>query len=701
MGALGRRKFRPGEPGTAVPAEWYNDVDEILRRLDVWNGHIERNGNFWTIVLDEEGLSGYLSNMFQVIRYSAREVIIRPGVWVRNQIWNGSTLPAIATWRTDPRDVITLGAVGATYTGNIYIYVLMKESLGTGGTTYSGSFTDLSPESGDWNSTSTFGNGLEYIFSSEKVPYGTAGSDGGGQYLPIAEVILESGEITQITQVHRGPRIDGSTLALGSTPDSASQYGFVPNISYSLSGGQFKPTLIVGEGNAYFPSAVNSAFLTSAQTSFGDTTLNAAATSYGRGEVWATVNPNDTQAQSTTPEKALVPDSLAIKLADDTQYTPTDWTGRGSGGQHLLGTYELNTFGGSNVFYVLGYTAQRSGTIIDYYTRPDAVDANLNAIDTAQGRGYSLHYADSTVPEHQGEMQVYRFNDTNYVDSSLNGDAVQDIDAKFEFLARVKDTTSGNVSVKYVKLNNLTVNTDSFVIDTANMDTSADWGGWIDSQLHSHEAHRFSYDDHDGDSVGGDTSDTYQLPARYIRHDGPATRNNMSGVIGDGSGNLSISPTPRKLHDEDGDTSIIWGDDTSSGNARTCYGQENEKSIDWHNRELYDNAGEISASWKDRQLYDDTNIASINWQDRICYDRFANLSMDYDNRQIWGDWGARNGDFDLADTADTGKVYKRRGISGVIDTENGISGGIVISETNLLTGTIVTDHIQNLIAQGF
>jgi hypothetical protein len=54
MGLFLTRRVRRGGPvGPQVPSRFYNDVDEVLSYLDVYNGHIERNGNRWTIVVDE------------------------------------------------------------------------------------------------------------------------------------------------------------------------------------------------------------------------------------------------------------------------------------------------------------------------------------------------------------------------------------------------------------------------------------------------------------------------------------------------------------------------------------------------------------------------------------------------------------------------------------------------------------------------
>ena len=52
MGLLLADRMKTGNPVAKVPAKFYNDVDDILTRLDVFGGHVERNGNNWLIVVD-------------------------------------------------------------------------------------------------------------------------------------------------------------------------------------------------------------------------------------------------------------------------------------------------------------------------------------------------------------------------------------------------------------------------------------------------------------------------------------------------------------------------------------------------------------------------------------------------------------------------------------------------------------------------
>jgi hypothetical protein len=47
------RPLAPGDPIAAIPAQWINDVDAVLKRLAVYGGKVNRNGNNWTISVDE------------------------------------------------------------------------------------------------------------------------------------------------------------------------------------------------------------------------------------------------------------------------------------------------------------------------------------------------------------------------------------------------------------------------------------------------------------------------------------------------------------------------------------------------------------------------------------------------------------------------------------------------------------------------
>ena len=60
MGDFLIKRYVTGSPTAGVPHGFYNDVDEVLTNLTIYNGHMEKNGNLWTIIYDkgEEGGTG-------------------------------------------------------------------------------------------------------------------------------------------------------------------------------------------------------------------------------------------------------------------------------------------------------------------------------------------------------------------------------------------------------------------------------------------------------------------------------------------------------------------------------------------------------------------------------------------------------------------------------------------------------------------
>jgi len=51
--AFRRKVFKPNDPLRKITATHMQDITDVLHYLDVFNGHIDRQGNFWTIVLDQ------------------------------------------------------------------------------------------------------------------------------------------------------------------------------------------------------------------------------------------------------------------------------------------------------------------------------------------------------------------------------------------------------------------------------------------------------------------------------------------------------------------------------------------------------------------------------------------------------------------------------------------------------------------------
>jgi hypothetical protein len=160
----------------------------------------------------------------------------------------------------------------------------------------------------------------------------------------------------------------------------------------------------------------------------------------------------------------------------------------------------------------------------------------------------------------------------------------------------------------------------------------------------------------------------------------------MSGVIGDDTGKLSIAPTTRKLHDDTEQESLDY-------TGRTLTDENDVVAMGWR-------ADDTTSGYK---MFDPGGNLSHDWYNRLLVSS-GQTRIDYANNILNGGnpvkWRVDNGDFEV-DTAGSGYVYRHQGNAGISDTANGISGGIVIDKNNLLSGTIVTNHILNLAAQGF
>lgn len=81
MGAVLNAPIRPGAPVSAVPRSFYNKVDEILTRLEVWNGFIERNGTSWTIATVAGGFPWDLVS-FGPVQTGPKAVTIKTGNFI-------------------------------------------------------------------------------------------------------------------------------------------------------------------------------------------------------------------------------------------------------------------------------------------------------------------------------------------------------------------------------------------------------------------------------------------------------------------------------------------------------------------------------------------------------------------------------------------------------------------------------------------
>lgn len=130
---------------------------------------------------------------------------------------------------------------------------------------------------------------------------------------------------------------------------------------------------------------------------------------------------------------------------------------------------------------------------------------------------------------------------------------------------------------------------------------------------HAHENHYFNSDDHD--TAGID---------RYVITNGTAARNNMTGVIGDSAGGLSIHPTNRFLADNAGNT-----------------------IIDYQTAKIYAQAGgNLSGDFEAMTLRDHAvNTIALNWGTQ---------------ELLLGDWTVTAGNFHVS-----AGTYQHQTISGV------------------------------------
>jgi len=67
MGNLLKQPMKSGEPIAKIPAKFYNDLDEILTYLDVFNGSIQKTGNRWIIGIEPSSASSGVTD-FRIYR---------------------------------------------------------------------------------------------------------------------------------------------------------------------------------------------------------------------------------------------------------------------------------------------------------------------------------------------------------------------------------------------------------------------------------------------------------------------------------------------------------------------------------------------------------------------------------------------------------------------------------------------------------
>lgn len=158
-------------------------------------------------------------------------------------------------------------------------------------------------------------------------------------------------------------------------------------------------------------------------------------------------------------------------------------------------------------------------------------------------------------------------------------------------------------------------------------ETTIDWwdtcGEWYDTiaPSHPHPNHTFISDDHTG--TGND---------RYLRTDGDASRNDMSGVIGDSLSNESISPDARLLANSGSYPVVAW-EYQQLMRKRASPSGESDITLDWLTSRLTDG----TVLWGASPAGTDTSVA---WADRLLVPvGGVGYTLDWANRLLDGaDW---------------------------------------------------------------
>ena len=140
--------------------------------------------------------------------------------------------------------------------------------------------------------------------------------------------------------------------------------------------------------------------------------------------------------------------------------------------------------------------------------------------------------------------------------------------------------------------------------------------------------------------------------------------NNSFNLYGATDNTIRINVENRTLINSNSDPVLDWNnkmlfDDDSikvmDWNLKRVYDSLQAESINWDNRYLIDEGGNLalvwnarklkdglsqdSLDWEDRYLYDNNSISSINWGgNRTLYDHFGFTSLDWDNKQLIGNW---------------------------------------------------------------
>lgn len=332
--------------------------------------------------------------MFHTSKSGATTVRIRPGLWQRNHIWNGTS----HDWDTDWDPVAESGAsASATFTGKVYAYAVLQHGSGKNEAAWDP--TDLVYTSIDWVVPGAgFAQGVAIYFITEKV-WRQTGVDVQHQLTFLAEITYAAGAITRIVQAHQGPIIDWDPLNKGGKPAGSDPEAYHLDFYYAPSSAALGIGLDVNGGSWYSPHAA-------VVKTHSSTTFTPANVASGE-DVYATILPDETIVSSTIAEDpSLVPDDLRV-LMDGGDYDASKWYGtRKADGQKLLYMNQGVLSYGINAFPVARGLVGDTDMDIEFYMRPDGVDVGIAILDTDYPRVRSMDYVTNGV--HKGELQDFQ-----------------------------------------------------------------------------------------------------------------------------------------------------------------------------------------------------------------------------------------------------------------------------------------------------
>lgn len=182
-------------------------------------------------------------------------------------------------------------------------------------------------------------------------------------------------------------------------------------------------------------------------------------------------------------------------------------------------------------------------------------ELQLYDVDTAEKESKSVPYV---MPDADGSCSLIwcAIDATRPTPSQQSLDVFDDNGVKVAQIKGWKDATATTLAAGDLLLARKSSGKDAKYLDAAAFkgdkgDTGATGAtgpvGPAGTTLHHALTDLTANDDHNGGS------------AKYIKDNGDATRNAMSGVLGDSSARISVQPDARTLNDQDGAATVAWG----------------------------------------------------------------------------------------------------------------------------------------------